>query len=34
MENSDFVTLTIDPGAKAETLPIADLVAIAIDLQS
>jgi 16S rRNA (adenine1518-N6/adenine1519-N6)-dimethyltransferase len=32
MEDSDFGALTINPGARAETLSIADLVAIAIHL--
>ena len=33
MKDSDFGALTIDPGARAEKLSIADLVAIAIHLQ-
>ena len=32
MEDSDFGGLTIDPGARAETLSIADLVAITVHL--
>jgi 16S rRNA A1518/A1519 N6-dimethyltransferase RsmA/KsgA/DIM1 with predicted DNA glycosylase/AP lyase activity len=32
MEDSDFAGLTIDPGARAETLSIADFVAIAVHL--